>query len=72
MDTSAGVSARGAARIAGYGYLAISVLALFANFFVRERLIDPGDPATTAANISGSEGLFRAGLQGLNSRGLSA
>lgn len=34
-----------AARIAGSGYLAIFVLAIFANFFVRERLIDPGDAA---------------------------
>jgi hypothetical protein len=32
------VAPRQAARIAGYGYLAIFVLAIFANFFVRERL----------------------------------
>jgi hypothetical protein len=35
------VSERQAARIAGYGYLAISVLSIFANFFVRVRLIEP-------------------------------
>jgi hypothetical protein len=53
------VSPRQAARIAGYGYLAIFVLAIFANFFVRERLVEPGDAAATASNIAGSEGLFR-------------
>jgi hypothetical protein len=53
---------RQAARIAGSGYLAIFVLAIFANFFVRERLIDPGDAAATASNILGSEALFRLGL----------
>lgn len=56
------VSPRQAAKIAGYGYLAIFVLAIFANFFVRERLIEPGDAAATASNIMGSEALFRLGL----------
>jgi small-conductance mechanosensitive channel len=56
------ISPRQAARIAGYGYLAIFVLAIFANFFVRERLIEPGDAAATASNIMGSEALFRLGL----------
>jgi Domain of unknown function (DUF4386) len=56
------VSPRQAARIAGYGYLAIFVLAIFANFFVRERLVEPGDAAATASNIVGSEALFRLGL----------
>jgi Domain of unknown function (DUF4386) len=53
---------RQAARIAGYGYLVIFVLAIFANFFVRERLIEPGDAAATASNILESEALFRLGL----------
>jgi Domain of unknown function (DUF4386) len=56
------MSPRQAARIAGYGYLAIFVLAIFANFFARERLIEPGDAAATASNIMGSEALFRFGL----------
>jgi Domain of unknown function (DUF4386) len=53
---------RPAARIAGSSYLAIFVLAIFANFFVLERLIQPDDAAATATNILESEGLFRLGL----------
>jgi Domain of unknown function (DUF4386) len=56
------VSERQAARIAGYGYLAISALSIFANFFVRVRLIEPDDAAATASNIMDSETLFRVGL----------
>lgn len=63
MTTSmADVSPRRAARIAGLAYLALFVLALFANFVVREGLIESGDAATTVANIADSEGLFRAGI----------
>lgn len=61
-DRHAEVAPRQAARIAGYGYLVIFVLAIFANFFVRERLIQPGDAAATASNIIGSQALFRLGL----------
>jgi Domain of unknown function (DUF4386) len=57
-----GYSRRRAARIAGVSYLAMFVLAIFANFFVREGLIEPGDAAGTIANIEGSMGLFRLGL----------
>lgn len=53
---------RRAARIAGASYLAMFVLAIFANFVVREGLIEPGDAAGTVANISESIGLFRLGL----------
>jgi hypothetical protein len=56
------LSARAAAKIAAYGYLAIFVLAIFANFFVLERLIEQGDAAATAANIADSETLFRFAL----------
>lgn len=55
-------SPRTAARIAGIGYAAIFVLALFANFAVRMRLVVPDDAAATVANIVASEGLFRLGL----------
>ena len=53
---------RMAARIAGLSYLALFVLALFANFFVRERLVDLDDAAATFENIASSELLFRSGL----------
>lgn len=55
-------SVRQAARIAGFGYLAIFVLAMFANFFVLERLVDQDDAASTASNIAESETLFRLAL----------
>ncbi|WP_400994994.1 DUF4386 domain-containing protein [Agromyces sp. GXQ0307] len=53
---------RRAARIAGLGYVAIFVLAIFANFVVRESLVHPGDAAATAADVAASESLFRGGL----------
>jgi hypothetical protein len=52
------------ARIGGMLYLFIIVVALFAEVFVRDRLIVSGDAAATAANIQGSETLFRLGLAG--------
>ncbi|MEA2009815.1 MAG: DUF4386 domain-containing protein [Actinomycetota bacterium] len=55
-------SPRKAARIAGVGYLIIFVLAIFANFVVREGLIDADNAAATFANIADSEFLFRAGI----------
>lgn len=63
-DRIAETSSREAARIAGVAYLIVFVLAIFANFVVRERLIEPGDAAATATNIVGNEGLFRLGLVG--------
>ena len=56
------ISPRLASKLAGISYAALFVLAIFANFFVREGLIEPGDAVATAANISRSEGLFRLGL----------
>ena len=56
------VDRRAAARIAGLGYVAIFVLAVFANFSVREGLVDVDDASATASNIAESGGLFRAGL----------
>lgn len=56
------ISLRTAARIAGASYLVIFALAIFANFVVREGLIEPGDAAATVANITESIGLFRWGL----------
>jgi hypothetical protein len=53
---------RQAAVTAGLAYVGISVLALFANFVVLERLTDPDDAATTVSNIAKSELLFRSGV----------
>ena len=52
----------GAARLSGIAYLALFVLAIFANFFVREGLVVAGDASATFANIAESETLFRFGL----------
>ena len=49
-------------RLAGVLYLVIIAFGLFAEVFVRARLIVPGDPAATADNILASETLFRAGF----------
>ncbi len=62
-DTSrADTNPRTAALIAGAGYVVLFVLGIFANFFVREGLIESGDAQATAANIAESEGLFRLGM----------
>jgi hypothetical protein len=50
------------ARVGGALYLVIIVTALFAEAFVRGRLIVSGNAAATAANIMGSQALFRLGL----------
>ena len=48
--------------IAGVGYVILFALGVFANFFVREGMIVAENAVQTAANIRGSEGLFRIGL----------
>lgn len=55
-------SPRRAALIAGVGYVALFVLAAFANFFVLEEMVVAGDPSVTAANIADAPGLFRLGV----------
>jgi len=59
---SSDLSIHQAAWIAGLGYLLIIVLAVFAEFFIRSRLLVPGNPAATTKNIVASEGLFRVGI----------
>jgi hypothetical protein len=61
----ADISQRQAARIAGVAYVAIIVLALFANFLVLDRLVESGDAAATVSNIAGSERLFRGAVAAL-------
>jgi MFS family permease len=56
------ISQRKAAMIAGLGLLIMTILAIFANFFVFQKLIVPGDSVTTANNILASQGLFRIGI----------
>jgi hypothetical protein len=51
-------SIKNIARFTGFIYLLIGIVGILANFFVLERLIVPGDAATTANNIMVNELLF--------------
>lgn len=53
---------QGYARIGGVMYLIIIAAGLFAEAFVRARLIVPGDALSTAANIQANDLLFRVGI----------
>lgn len=53
---------RSAALWAGLGYAALLVLAIFANFGVRTRLVDPDDPAATMENLAANESLVRLSM----------
>lgn len=55
-------SSKKTARIAGVLYLIIIIAGIFAEFFVRSRLIVPGDAAATANKITASGSLFRIGI----------
>lgn len=55
-------SLKSISRLAGFGYLIIFLTGIFANFFVIEGLVVPGDAAQTFQNIGGSQGLFRLGI----------
>ncbi len=61
-STVDGPGPRFAAVIAGIGYLAIFGLAIFANFGVRNRLVDLTDPSGTLANLAAEEGIVRVAL----------
>ncbi|MEA2337393.1 MAG: hypothetical protein QOE82_1400 [Thermoanaerobaculia bacterium] len=52
---------RTAAKVAGAWYLIAMVAGIFAEIYVRSRLIVPGDVMQTARNITASEWLFRIG-----------
>ena len=52
------------ARIAGICYLAIIILGMFGELYVRAMLVIPGDAAATSAAISASPMLWRAGIAG--------
>lgn len=52
------------ARLAGSLYLAIILLGMFGELFVRAKLIVPGDASATALAIAASPQLWRAGIVG--------
>jgi hypothetical protein len=58
----ASVDRRRLAVWAGLSYIALFVLAVFANFAVRERLVDQADPAATFVNLAQSQGLVRLAI----------
>jgi hypothetical protein len=55
-------STKNISRIAGVGYLIIFISGIFANYFVLQSLIVPGNAAATADNIKANEFLFRTGI----------
>lgn len=58
------LSVPSAARIAGIGYIAIVLLAMGANFLVRNALVVVDDPAATMHNVAENETTFRLGIAG--------
>ena len=63
MTTAVNVkSIQKSARSAGFLYLILAICGGFAEFFVRQSLIVPGDAAATVSNITASESLFRLGF----------
>jgi hypothetical protein len=61
-QTSIETSPQVYARMGGALYLIIIALGIFAEVFVRDRIIASGDPAATAANIMSMEFLWRLGI----------
>jgi hypothetical protein len=53
------VTQKDAARIAGLGYLVIIVCGIFAEFVIRQQMIEADDPTATARNILDAQWLFR-------------
>jgi len=62
MNRLSEISLPKAAKLAGGLYLIIIMSGIFAEFFVRQSLLVPGDAAATAANVAASGGLFRLGI----------
>ena len=61
-DNADEISPQISARIAGFLYLTIITLGIFAEVFVRERLVVNLDAAATARNILAHEQLYRLGF----------
>ena len=64
MSATTTTSPRAAAGWAAGGYLAVFVLAIFANFMALAPVLQPGDAAGTAAALRDSETAFRLGAVG--------
>ena len=64
MTSSVEQSIQRYSRIGGVLYLAIIVLGLFGEVFVRGTLVVSGDATATASAIAASDSLWRAGLAG--------
>ena len=64
LRTHGGGSPSALARVAGALYLYIFAAGLFAEAFVRSRLVVPDNAAATATNILADETLFRVGFTG--------
>ena len=60
----ADLSIRKAALLVGIGFILMFVLALFADGFVLQSLVVPGDAATTTNNIKADQLLFSLGIVG--------
>src|SRR5438067_569743 len=61
-NRAVGTSPQVYAKVAGVIWLIVAILAPFAEFFVRQGLIVPGNVAKTSDNIVASQSLFRAGF----------
>ena len=59
-----GITLREAALIAGFGVLIMAFATPFAELFVYEKLVIPGNIEATMQNITGNMGLFLAGIFG--------
>jgi hypothetical protein len=62
MSRAVETSPKSYARIAGWLYLYVIVAGTYAEIFVRDKLVVPGDPAATASNIMGSELPYRISI----------
>jgi hypothetical protein len=53
---------RTAALTAGYSYVVLFALAIFANFVVLEQVVEPGNAAATLQNLTDSEAMVRLAI----------
>lgn len=61
-DIRLDASPRALARAEGVVYLAIIILGIFVELFVRGRIVVGGDPAATATNLMAMQSLWRIGI----------